>query len=160
MKKLALIIEILGIVVVSVSVVITYLDMKGIFVDPNRVAVYDWATKTKTGLSLDKPAAKEFMKKFPPPETKNTNEVTHLVKTTMGSELGGRQLDVMINYMYSDTSRSPMVANLSDVQSWINETSYKWISWSISVVGLLILIIGFFLKIVTQKAEQSAACNS
>ena len=53
---------------------------------------------------------------------------------------------VSINYMYSDTSRSPYVANLAEIEEWATKTSYPWIAWTLSFIGFLEVALSYFLE--------------
>lgn len=96
-------------------------------------------------MSLDQPAAKEFMKKFPPPPGEKKENLTHLTKSVMKYEIGGT-LNASVNYMRKDMSRTSHVATLEEIRYWTDETPYPWISWLITLVGFIELLGDFFIE--------------
>ena len=65
-------------------------------------------------------------------------------------------MQVSVNYMYSDTTRSPYVANLSDIENWTKQTPYPWIAWGLSCLGFVEVLASYVLSIGDkEKAEQN-----
>lgn len=137
MIRLRNFLKISGLIILAVGVIVGFADIKGWFKNSHRLTIIDWAKTTKTGLPITHPAAKAFMKNFPPPSDARPEEITHLTKTVIKSMSGGQPMNVAINYMHRDNSRTSNVATLADVENWASNTVYPWIAWILSLIGFI-----------------------
>lgn len=145
MKKILNILEIIGIIVLALGLILGFANLKGWFNNKNRIEFLNWALTSDSGISIELPAAKEFIKAFPPPEGEQLNNLTHLTKDKLNFESGGT-INISINYMRKDFSRTTHVATLSDIRTWTSETSYPWISWWLTLIGFLTFFISWCIK--------------
>ena len=129
----------------GLGILLSLFDLLGWYKDAEKVGVLNWATTSGVGMPIEKPGAQKFMKDFLPPNGTN-KKVTHLTKQVMKSELGGKVMQVSVNYMYSDATRSPYVANLNDIEDWSKKTPYPWIAWALSCLGFVEVLVSFTLK--------------
>lgn len=146
MKRLTFILKTTGIILVGIGVLLGFLDLIGAFVDQDKEYVITWATTSKSGLSIDHPGARKFLKAFPPTSHEQGKEITHLTKQVIESAPGGAMV-ISINYMYSDLTRSVYVANLPEVKEWARATSYPWIAWSLSFLGFTEVLVSFVIEL-------------
>lgn len=148
MKKLSTFLKILkvtGLVIMGLGISLSLFDLLGWYKDPEKISVLNWATTPGVGMSIEEPGAQKFIKDFPPPSDSNKT-VTHLTKNVMKSALGGKAMQVSINYMYSDKTRSAYVANLSDIENWTKKTLYPWIAWVLLCLGFIQILISYILS--------------
>ena len=96
-------------------------------------------------MPLEDPAAIEFLEMFPPPKGEHLKNLTHLTKDRMGYKSGGI-INVSVNYMRKDNSRTAHVANLADIREWSSKTLYPWIAWWLTLVGFIELIGSKFME--------------
>lgn len=134
-----------GIITIGIGLILGFTDLKGYLKNKHRIEIINWVLNSNTGMSLEQPAAKEFMKKFPPPSGEKEKNLTHLTKSVMKYEIGGIS-SASVNYMRKDTYRTSHVATLEEIRNWANETPYPWISWWITLVGFVALIGDFIIE--------------
>ena len=156
MKRLSFILKTTGIILVGIGALLGFLDLNGAFVDQDKEYVVTWATTFQSGLSIDHPGARKFLKSFPPPSHEQGKEITYLTKQVIGSALGGAMV-ISINYMYSDLTRSAYVANLPEVKEWARATSYPWVAWLLSFLGFIEVLVSFIIELRTGNTEQMHA---
>jgi len=137
--------KLIGLAIIVGGVVFQFADLKGFLSNRERQEILDWVLHSESGLSLESPAAKEFMRKFPPPNNESVKDCTHLTKSVMQYETGGI-ISANVNYMRRDLSRTSHVATLEDIRRWAAETPYPWISWWITIFGLFELAATFYLE--------------
>jgi hypothetical protein len=116
-----------------------------LFKKSDRVEFLRWVMEEPAGMPVDVPAAREFMRKFPPPKDARVNEITNVTKQTIKS-LGGPPMSASINYMHRDGTRTTYVATLEQVREWANESSYPWVAWVVTVIGFIPTLLGTFLS--------------
>jgi len=150
-KKISTFLKITGIIAIAIGLILEFTDLKGCLIDKQRIEILNWALNSDSGMSIELPAAKKFMKNFPPPENEKKENLTHLTKSVMQYEIGGI-LNASVNYMRKDTSRTSHIATLEEIRKWANETPYPWISWWITLFGFIGLIGNF---IIEKKLEDS-----
>ena len=139
MKTLSSVLKITGIVAIALGIILQFADLKGYLNDKNRMEILNWILHSNTGLSLEHPAAKKFIKKFPPASEEKIANLTHLTKNVIRQENGGIY-NASINYMRTDHTRTNFVATLDDVRKWASETPYQWIAWWVTLVGFIELV--------------------
>ena len=139
MKTLSAILKITGIIAVALGIILQFADLKGYLNDKNRTEILNWILHSNAGLSLEHPAAKEFIKKYPPAPEENIANLTHLTKNVIRQENGGIY-NASINYMRTDQTRTKFVATLDDVRTWASETPYQWIAWWVTLFGFIELV--------------------
>jgi hypothetical protein len=76
LAKLELFLKVTGLLVLLAGVVVGFLDLSGKFLDQDKQAFVQWVLTTGAGLPVSSPAAKKFMKAFPPPAGSNVSELT------------------------------------------------------------------------------------
>ena len=152
MKKLTSILQITGLFVLGMGVLLSMVDLLGWYEDTDKLAVLNWANTPGVGLSIEHPGAKKFMEEYPPPQLQGKN-VTHLTKQVVNSALGGKNMQVSINYMYSDTTRSEFVANLADIKDWVEKTPYPLVAWILSAIGFVEVLASYLIGRITKRAE-------
>jgi len=133
------ILKITGIIIIILGLILRFLDLKGYLKNKERIAILNWALDSESGMSIELPAAKEFMKKFSPPQGEDINNLTHLTKSVMNYEIGGI-LNASVNYMRKDNSRTSHVATLVEIRAWANKSPYPWIAWWLTLIGLIALL--------------------
>ena len=97
MKTLSTFLKISGLVIMGLGILLSLFDLLGWYKDPEKVSVLNWASTSGIGMSIMEPGAQRFMKDFPPPSGIDKS-VTHLTKQVMKSELGGKVMQVSVNY--------------------------------------------------------------
>ena len=137
MIKIKQFLKISGLIILAAGVMIGFANIMGWFKNSDRLAIIDWAKNTNIGLPISHPSARAFMKDFPPPSDSRPEEITHLTKTVILSASGGQPINVSINYMHRDDSRTSNVATLADLERWASNTVYPWIAWTLSLVGFI-----------------------
>jgi len=150
-KKISTFLKITGIIAIATGLLLEFADLKGCLIDRQRIEILNWVLNSDSGMSVELPAAKKFMKKFPPPENEKRENITHITKSITKYEIGGI-LNASVNYMRKDTSRSSHVATLEEIRKWANETPYPWISWWITLFGFIGLLGNYFIE---KKFEDS-----
>ena len=140
MKKLETVLKVVGWVVLVAGVVLGYADLQGSLRYTDREAFVQWATELNSGLPMDTPAAQAFSKRFPPPDGEAIEGLTHVTKWKTQLD-GGPILDASFNYMRRDQSRTRYVATLSDVREWATESRYPWLSWLLTTVGAVVVLV-------------------
>ena len=137
--------EITGIISIAVGLLLGYADLKGQLRNKNRVEILNWVLHSNSGMSLEEPAAKEFMRYFPPPVDEESDNLTHLTKNVMRFENGGI-LNASINYMRRDHTRTSHVATLEEIRTWTSKTPYPWIAWWVTLLGFIELVGNYFIE--------------
>lgn len=145
MKKVLNLLKIFGMIVVAIGLMLGFADLKGFLKDKKKIEILNWVLHSNSGMSLELPAAKEFMKKFPPPQDEDVENLTHLAKSVMKYEIGGI-LNASVNYMRKDLTRTGHVATLPEIHNWAAETPYSWISWWVTLVGFIGLIETWYIE--------------
>lgn len=145
LRKISTFLKITGIAAIAIGLILEFTDLKGYLKDKKRTEILNWVLYSNSGMPIEQPEAKVFMKKFPPPSGEKEENLTHLTKSVMKYEVGGI-LNASVNYMRKDTSRTSHVATLEEIRSWTNETPYPWISWWITLVGFIELVGNFFIE--------------
>lgn len=138
--------KISGLIILLFGVILGYLDITGIFVSKEKEAFLSWVLTSKTGLSVTEPAAKVFMKDYPPPKSNNAQEITHVTKNTI-TVVGSKEvLNAGINYMYANGERTAVVASLDKVREWESKTIYPVVAWVLSLIGLIEMTASFVIE--------------
>lgn len=139
-------IQISGLIIIAIGIIMGFGNLRGWFKKGDRVEFLRWVMEEPAGMPFDAPAAREFMRKFPPPKDARVNEITHITKQTINSA-GGPPMSASINYMHRDGTRTTYMATLEQVRDWARESSYPWAAWEVTVVGfiptLLATLIGW-----------------
>jgi hypothetical protein len=146
MTKIKKYLKISGLIILAAGVIVGFANIKGWFKNSTRLAIIEWAKNTNTGLPISHPSAQAFMKDFPPPSDTKIEEITHLTKTVIRSASGGQPMNVSINYMLNDHSRTSNVATLADLERWASNTVYPWIAWTLSFVGFIEILSSSILE--------------
>ena len=123
-----------------------FANIKGWFKNSDRLAINDWAKNTNTGLPTSHPSARAFMNDFPPPSDTKIEEITLLTKTVIQLASGGQPMNVSINYLRRDHSRTSNVATLADLEKWASNTVYPWIALTLSFVGFIEILAGSIIE--------------
>ena len=144
-KKGLLLLKVIGFIIMGVGIAVQFADLEGYLKNRERQEILDWVLSSKSGMPLEAPAAKEFMKRFPPPNNESSKYLTHLTKSIMQYQTGGI-IAANVNYMRKDLSRTSHVATLEEIRRWASETPYPWISWWITTLGFLALLASFYLE--------------
>ncbi|MBU1184228.1 MAG: hypothetical protein KJ663_03530 [Proteobacteria bacterium] len=144
-KQGLLVLKLIGFAIVAFGITVQFADLKGYLKNRESQKILDWVLYSKSGMPLESPAAREFIKKFPPPNTESVEDLTHLTKSVMQYETGGL-ISANVNYMRKDLSRTGHVATLEEIRRWTSETPYPWISWWITILGFLALLVTFYLE--------------
>lgn len=139
LEKLSTFLKFTGITAIAIGLILEFADLKGYLNNKNRMEILNWVLHSNSGMSLNTPSAKEFIKKFPPPQGENIDNLTHLTKNIIQQENGGIY-NASINYMRKDHTRTKFIATLDDIQKWTSETPYPWFAWWITLVGFIELI--------------------
>ena len=153
LKRVKSALSIFGLTVMGLGILLAYFNISGIFQSSPRKDFLNWVIKSERGLKIDAPAAKAFMKDFPPPDPKRCSEITHITKWTQVLE-NGLPFQAQINYMYSDNSRTPYVATLDDVRAWASSTTYPQIAWLLSLIGFLVVLVSKVFSYFITRTEQ------
>ncbi len=127
----------------AIGLILAFLDLKGYFKSKNRMEILYWVSNSNSGMPINLPAAKEFIKRFPPQDEK-FNNLTHLTKNVIRYELDGI-VDASVNYMRRDLSRTKNVATLDEIRRWTLETPYPWIAWGLTLVGFIELLGNWYI---------------
>lgn len=138
LKRLSNFLKFTGMVAVALSLLLGFADLRGHLNNKDRMAILNWVLHSTSGLSINTPAAKEFIKQFPPPPNERIENLTYLTKNVIQQEHGGIY-NASINYMRKDLSRTNFVATLDDIHKWASETPYPWIAWLLTLIGFIVL---------------------
>jgi len=152
-KSIIVLLDIMALIICGLGLLFAYFDITGLFEKSERKAFLNWVLKSDSGLSINEPSARAFMKEFPPPSEVQISKITHIVKWKMNLQ-NGLPTDAQINYMFADQSRTAYVATLDDVRQWVYETSYPWVAWICSLVGFLVLLINRIIGWCTKSTEK------
>ncbi len=140
-KTLAKWLKFAGMVFLAAGLLFEFADLMGWLKHRDRQAFLNWILHEEAGLAVDDPAARAFMRRFPPPDLSDVDRITRVTKLKTTVE-NGPVLNSAVNYMRRDQSRTPYVASLPDVRAWADESPYPWLSWILGVIGFVVVIAG------------------
>ena len=121
-------------IILVLGVILSFSDLMGWFQNRDRMDFLHSVLYGSKGIPVTHPAAKDFMKQFPPPEVSRQGEITHITKVRIDTT-GGPAMAGSINYMYRDGARTNHVATFEDVRDWASKSSYRWIAWWLAFFG-------------------------
>ena len=136
LKTVERLLKVTGLAALGLGVVFGFGDLKGWLQHSDRQAFLEWAVRQESGLPIQHPAARAFIRRFPPLRLDDREAVTHVTKWKTRIE-NGPTLDAAFNYMRPDQSRTEYVATLPEVRVWAAESSYPWLSWIFTFVGFV-----------------------
>jgi hypothetical protein len=145
LKRISNFLKLTGMLAVALSLVLGLADLKGYLRNKNRMTILNWVLHSTSGISVGTPAAKEFIKQFPPPPGEQIDNLTQLTKNIIRQEHGGIY-NASINYMRKDQTRTSFVATLDDVRKWASKTPYPWIAWWLTLIGFIELAGNWFIE--------------
>lgn len=125
--------KVLGLLIGLIGIGLAFLDLRGYFVDGDRVALRDELRDSPGGLPRTAPGFSKFLDDFPPPSAVDTHLVTHIVKDVIQTH-DQFPISITIRYLASGQRTRP-VASFSDVERWAASTSFGWVSWAVATIG-------------------------
>ncbi len=145
MEKISNILKITGLIAIAIGITIHFIDLKGYLRDKERIEILNWTLNSDIGLPIESLAAREFMEKFPPPQSENKDIFSHLTKSVLKTA-SGKVFNASVNYMRKDGTRTNDVVTLEEIRMWAYETPYSWISWWLDSFGFLVLLVNFWIR--------------
>ena len=122
-----------GVALGLVGIVATFAHHRGCFRDPQRQRFADTIMSTEQPIPRSTPGFEDFLASFPPPRRVATANVTHIADKVL---LWNSRSDVGISIAYiANGNRTTNVARFDEIESWVQATSYGWLSLAITFAG-------------------------
>ena len=145
-----------GLAALLVAVLLGLANLSGWLRYSSRTAFVQWAQESQVGLPIAEPAAQAFVARFPPSEGAPVSEITHVTKFVQRLE-DGPALDMALNFLLRDQTRTSYVATLAQVERWADASPYSWLAWLLTVVGFVEVAGNTAIEWYVQRAKRTAA---
>jgi hypothetical protein len=144
MKDKIKILTIIGAIIAFVGIVISLLDLFGVFANKDRLSLIEEIRKT--GVADKKTAGfDQFLKAFPPPDGWELKDIKGIGPLSL-IKSGGRITPTGPIIYTGYGKQTGRIVDFDGFVEWAKHTPYPWISWGITFLGWLIVVLGIFLE--------------
>ena len=136
-----------GFVLALSGLFVTLLDILGKFKDKERLEFARLLRENSGGLPRSTPGFDKFLSAFPPPNGIDTSSVVSTAKDVMQTH---DQFPISITIRYiANNQRTAPVATYPEVIAWSEKTRQKWWSFTIGIVGWVMMAVAFAIEILS-----------
>ena len=147
--KFLMLLKIVGLLVIMGGLLATLLEYTGVLKDKSKINLSKRIRQETEGIPRSARGFGGFLKRFPPPPNVDPATVTHITKDVLQTH---DQFPISITLRYvANGVRTAPVANYEQVQQWVEETPYRWVSLSIGIVGWLVAAFAVICEIIANK---------
>ena len=139
-----------GLILALLGLGITLLDALGKFRSRESLEFARLLREDKNGLPRTTPGFESFLSAFPPPAGVSRSAVSHTTKDVIQTH-DGFPVSITIRYV-ANNPRTAAVASYAEVTAWAEKTRQKWWSFSVGVVGWLMVASAFLLEAFTHAS--------
>jgi hypothetical protein len=137
---LALILKVAGYGLIALGLLLHAADLYGYLLEQDRLELYGRIERAEE-IPRGVPGFEKFIDSFPPSTGSiRADQVTHIQSGNVISS-GGVSAAVDIRYL-AGKQKTGRVAGLIEAAAWSRETSYGWLSWWLTIAGLVIELCG------------------
>jgi hypothetical protein len=126
-------IKLIGVAVALIALVIGFADLRGCFVDQEKVAFAELVMNSVKEIPRETPGFERFLVDFPPPYGLDPAKVTHIGDNALRWDTSPAE-SLGVVYVVNE-KRTSVVARLDQVRDWSRDNVYSWLSWIVAALG-------------------------
>jgi hypothetical protein len=123
---------------------VTLLDALGKFRDREKLEFARLIRENPNGLPRSTPGFSKFLLAFPPPQGIDPLVISHTTKDVIQTH-EGFPISITVRY-FANGQRTAPVATYAEIIAWAEKTRQKWWSFSVGILGWLMVATAFALE--------------